>query len=111
MYPFLWLDPLEGLNVRVGLYCRFWKNQKSKATEIMTPEMTVIIPLLMSAADTKSKSKLTFPTNAKMSAPNIRMEFEMPAIPKPGITRNSKMSRMMPMTKSSISQFAANPSM
>ena len=77
----------------------------------MTPEMTVIIPLLMSAADTKSKSKLTFPTNAKMSAPNIRMEPEMPAIPKPGITRNSKMSRMMPMTKSSISQFAANPSM
>ena len=75
----------------------------------MTPEMTVIIPLLMSAADTKSK--LTFPTNAKMSAPNIRMEPEMPAIPKPGITRNSKMSRMMPMTKSSISQFAANPSM
>ena len=63
----------------------------------MTPEMTVIIPLLMSAAETKLKSKLTFPTNAKMSAPNIRMEPEMPAIPKPGITRNSKMSRMMPM--------------
>ncbi len=40
----------------------------------MTPEMTVIIPLLMSAAETKLKSKLTFPTNAKMSAPNIRME-------------------------------------
>lgn len=38
----------------------------------MTPEMTVIIPLLMSAAETKLKSKLTFPTNAKMSAPNIR---------------------------------------
>ena len=83
-----------------------------KNRSIINPNVarsTELAALNRSEGKTKLKSNMSLFTIIRIKEPMVKKIPRIPEIPKPGITKISKLIKIMPKRKTNISQFSASP--